>query len=205
DMTAQHEAPAARDDTASTGSVRRCIVSRAVLPKEALVRFVVGPQREIVPDVDGRLPGRGLWVSADRASLARAVARNAFIKAASAPVRVPDDLVARVERLLAARCLDLIGLACGAGSAVAGFEKVRDWLSAGRAGLLLAAADGAADGRQKLRALARDIPVVELFSIAELAGALGRDTVVHAAVARGGFAKRILVEAGRLAGFRRAD
>ncbi len=204
DMATQTGTPDFSADTAPAGSERRCIVTRAALPKAALLRFVVGPDGDIVPDIGVNLPGRGLWVSADRAVLSRAVARNAFARAAKTSVRVPEDLVDRVERQLAGRCLDLLGLARRAGSAIAGFEKVREWLTAGRAGLLLAAADGAADGRQKLRSLARDLRLVELFTMAELAGALGRDTVVHAAVARGAFAERIGAEAVRLAAFRKA-
>lgn len=195
-------AAAATDEIASA-PLRRCIVTREVLPKGELIRFVVGPDAVIVPDVAGRLPGRGLWVKARRDLLATAVVKGLFGKAAKQPVEVPADLVERTSALLARRCLDLIGLARGAGQAVAGFEKVRDWLSAGRAGLLLAASDGAEDGRRKLAALAKGTPVLALFSSAELSAALGRDNLVHAALAKGGLAERLNAEARRLAGFRK--
>ena len=83
---------------------------------------------------------------------------------------------------------------------MAGFEKVRGWLRAGGAGLLLSASDGAAGGRAKLRALAGDMIVIDLFSAAELGAALGRDSLVHVAVARGGLSARLMAESSRLAG-----
>jgi hypothetical protein len=189
-------------DEIAAGPLRRCLVTREVLPKTDLVRFVVGPDAVLVPDVAGRLPGRGLWVKAERDVLAAAVAKRLFAKAARQQVEMPADLVERTGALLAQRCLDLLGLARGAGQAVAGFEKVRDWLATGRAGLLLAATDGAADGRRKLAQLAQGIPVMTLFSSAELSAALGRDNIIHAALAKGGLAERMNAEVGRLAGLR---
>lgn len=194
---------AARDeDPAAEGPQRRCLATRAVRPKAELLRFVVGPGDLLVPDIAGRLPGRGLWITPARDIVAGAAARNLFAKAAKARVVVPPDLVDRVEGLLARDLLDRLGLARRAGQVVAGFEQVRALLAEGGAGLLLAAADGAEDGRRKLRALAAGIPVVDWLTSAELAAALGRDTVVHAAVRRGGFAERLGLAAARLQGMR---
>jgi hypothetical protein len=187
-------------ETAATGPLRRCIVTREVLPKEALIRFVIDPAGTIVPDVAGELPGRGLWVKAERPVLATAVAKNLFAKAARRPVDVPVDLPDRTAALLSQRCLDLIGLARRAGDVVCGFEKVRDALRNDRVGILLAAADGAADGRGKLQALAGDRPTLALFAGAELSASLGRENVVHAAVAPGRLAERLTIESARLAG-----
>jgi ribosomal protein L7Ae-like RNA K-turn-binding protein len=130
--------------------------------------------------------------------VASAAAKNLFAKAARERVVVPSDLVDRVVQLLLRDMLDRLGLARRAGQAVAGFEKVRALLVEGAAGLLFAAADGAADGRRKLRLLAADVPLVECLSSAELAAALGRDTVVHAAVRQGSFAERLAMAAVRL-------
>lgn len=188
--------------------LRRCIVTRTVQARDVQVRFVIAPDGRVVPDVGESLPGRGLWVTADRAVLGRAVARNAFAKAARRPVRVPGDLVEQVTAQLERRCLDQIGLARRAGQAVAGFEKVRDALRSGRVGgagkvaVLLAACDGAADGRAKLRALAGDRAVIALFDAASLGAAFGRDLTVHAALAAGGLADRLIVDARRLEGLR---
>ena len=189
-------------DAPAAGPLRRCIVTREVLPKEALVRFVIGPDDEVVPDITGKLPGRGLWVKAERAALASAVAKNLFAKAARRSVNVPADLVDRTVVLLSHRCLDLIGLARRAGQAVCGFEKARDALRNGRVGTVLAAADGAADGRGKLEALAGELPILALFAVAQLSAALGRENVVHAALAPGRLAERLIAESARLAGLR---
>jgi predicted RNA-binding protein YlxR (DUF448 family) len=205
-----HESSAALgEDGAHTaagdaGPLRRCIVTRDVLPKAELVRFVLDPAATVVPDIEGRLPGRGLWLRADRDIVTRAVRKNLFAKVAGTAVKAPDDLAEQVERLLARRCLELLGLARRAGQAVAGFEKVHGWLAAGRVGLLLAASDGGADARRKLASAARgDVTVVAAFSGAELAGVLGREAAVaHVAIAPGGIARRLAQEARRLAGLR---
>jgi uncharacterized protein len=159
----------------------------------------------VTPDIAERLPGRGLWVTASRDIVAAAVAKRLFARAARAAATPPPDLAERVERLLAERCRELLGLARRAGQAVAGFEKVREALRAGRVGLLVEAVDGAAHGREKLIALASEVRQIAVLRADELGLAFGRDHVVHAAVAPGRFAERLEADAGRLAGFRRAS
>jgi len=183
---------------------RRCLVSRESGDAVHMVRFVVAPGGEIVPDIDGKLPGRGLWLKATRDIVQAAIAGKAFQKAARADVRVAPDLAARVEALLASRCLALIGFARRAGVAVAGFEKVRALVTKGRCGVLLAANDAAPGGRAKLHALAGGLPEIVMFSGAELAQVFGRENMVHAAIARGRIAEELLRESGRLSGFRPA-
>jgi uncharacterized protein len=185
-----------------TGPERRCLVTGDVRPKAELVRFVVAPDGTIVPDVAGKLPGRGLWLTAGRDIVATAVTKRLFARAARQPVIVDDDLVERVGALLAARCCDQIGLARRAGQAVMGFTKVEAALAAGKTAVLVAAADGAADGRAKLRALAPGLPLVEVFTAAELGAAFGREHIVHAALAPGRIAQAFVADAARLAGFR---
>ena len=141
-------------------------------------------------------------MSAERDMINTACAKKAFARAAGAPLTTPPDLSDLVERLLARRCLDLVGLACRAGQVVAGFDKTRAWLRAGKGGVLVAASDGAPGGRAKVRALAPDLPLLDLFSGAELGAALGRESAGHAVLARGRLAARLQGEALRLAGFR---
>jgi len=184
------------------GPLRRCLVTGESRPKAELLRFVVGPNREIVPDVAERLPGRGLWTLARRDIVAAAVKKRLFQRAARAQVTVEDGLPDRVEALLLGRVLDLIGLARRAGLAVAGFAKVEAALRGRQAAVLLAASDGSADGRLKLEALAPGLPRVELLGTHELGAAFGRESAVHAALKRGPLAEAVLVEAQRLAGFR---
>jgi predicted RNA-binding protein YlxR (DUF448 family) len=167
-----------------------------------MLRFVVGPDNRIVPDVGRKLPGRGLWIGADRKAIARAVKKNLFGRAAKAAVTVEADLADQVERLLSRRSLDLLGLARRAGQVVTGFETVREALTAGHVKVLITAADAAAGGMAKLRPLAGAALVVDLFTVGELSLALGRENVVHAAVNRGPLADRFAAEVTRLAGFR---
>jgi predicted RNA-binding protein YlxR (DUF448 family) len=179
-------------------------VTGAIQAKAAMVRFVAAPDGSIVPDVACRLPGRGLWLTARRDIVHAAVAKRLFGRAAREPVTVSGDLADRVEFLLRQRCIDLIGLARRSGKAVAGYEKVRAALRDGEAAVLLAAADGGESGREKVRALGPDLPLVEALSAAELAAAFGREHVVHAMVGPGRLAKALVVDAARLVGFRAA-
>jgi predicted RNA-binding protein YlxR (DUF448 family) len=184
-----------------TGPLRRCIVTGEVRPKQELIRFVAGPDGTVVPDLAGRLPGRGLWLTPRRDIVALAAARRAFARAARAPVTAPDDLAERVEGLLRRRCCDLVGLARRAGLAVAGFEKVRTALREGKAGLVLAAVDGGESGREKVRAGAPDVPELAVLTAAELAAAFGREHVVHVALAPGRLTREIIAEIRRLAAY----
>ena len=166
------------------------------------MRFVVGPEGDLIPDLDERLPGRGLWLSGERDMVNTACTKGLFARAARRSVGLPEDLVGRVDGLMARRCLDLIGLARRAGEAVAGFKKTKVRLREGKGGVLLQAHDGAADGRDKIRALAIGLPVVNLFSAEELGRTLGRDNAVHVVINRGRLANRLIRETDRLMVFR---
>lgn len=198
-----HDAPPADPLPGGTPTLRRCIASGVARPRGELLRFVVGPDRQLVPDITGRLPGRGIWLSADRDSVKTAHTRKLFERAARQALRIDAGLADLIESLLAMRCVELIGMARRAGQAAAGFEKVRAELSKGRAGLLLSAADGATDGRRKLRYLAQELPVAQGLLADELGRAFGRERVVHGVVAQGALAQKIANEASRLEGFRR--
>ena len=181
---------------------RRCIAGGASMPREALLRFVVDPAGALVPDLGETLPGRGLWVSAERAALEKARDRGLFARAARRPIAVAPDLIDEVERQLTARALDILGLARRAGALVTGFDKVQRALTERRMAVLVEASDGARHGRARLGALARDIPVIAQFDGAALSRSLGRENVVHAALASGRLADRFLRESARLAGVR---
>lgn len=185
-----------------TGPERRCIASGESGPTDRMVRFVLSPEGEVVPDLAGRLPGRGVWLTAERALVERAVKKRLFARGFRSQARAPEDLADRLEALLAQRLVELIGLARKAGQAVTGFEKVRERLKAGRVGALVEAADGAADGKQKLARLAGEAPIIGVLTGRELGLAFGRDFAIHAALDRGGFADRAIAEALRLGGLR---
>jgi len=181
---------------------RRCIVTGTAGGTGGLVRFVVGPDAHIVPDIAGKLPGRGLWLQCRRDIVRQAITKRSFQRAARAQVVVEDDLDRRVEDLLTRRLIDLIGMARRAGLAVQGFAKVRALVEARAAAALVAAADGAEDGRRKLRALAPELPCIEALSTAELGRAFGRETAVHAALRQGALTAAFLSGAARLTAFR---
>lgn len=183
---------------------RRCLVTGEERPKAELVRFVIGPEDAVVPDVDGRLPGRGLWTLAKRDIVAAAVAKRLFSRAAKGRAAADPALAARVEALLAQRCVATLGLARRAGQAVGGFEKVRGWVERGACGALVIAAGAGAEGRRRLGRDER-IPTVDVLTAAELGGVFGREDLTYAAVAPGELARRLTVDAARLAGFRPAD
>src|SRR5690242_14409966 len=171
---------------------RRCIVTREALEKDQLIRFVLGPDNAIVPDLSENLPGRGYWVTASRKVLAEAIKKNAFAKAMQAPVKPDPDLVERVAGLIDRQVVDLVGLARRSGSLVTGFEKVDVALRTGKAVLLIEAKDAGADGRAKLAR--HTLPGVEIWSpltAEQLGRAIGRDYAVHVAVGPGGIATRL--------------
>ena len=171
---------------------RRCIVTREALEKDRLIRFVLGPDNAIVPDLSENLPGRGYWVTASRKILAEAVKKNAFAKAMQAPVRPDADLADRVAGLVDRQVVDLLGLARRSGSLVTGFEKVDVALRTGKAVLLIEAKDAGMDGRAKLAR--HTLPGVEIWApltAEQLGRAIGRDFAVHVAVAPGGLADRL--------------
>ena len=191
-----------------SGPQRTCIATGEVASPERMIRFVVGPQGDVVPDLARRLPGRGLWVRAERAAVAHAVARNIFARAAKnaggASVKPAADLPERVERLLLERALADLGRARRAGRAVAGFVKVEQMIGRRRAGLLIVADEADGDGLGKLQA--SGLPIVRLGDATALGGIFGREQAVYVAVARdnagGEFIERIEVGSARWRGYR---
>ncbi len=185
-----------------TEQLRKCIATGDVKPTSGMLRFVIGPEGGLVPDLGGKLPGRGIWLTSSRTALERAMAKRLFVRAARRPVAVEPELADAMESLLVRRCLDLLGLARRAGGLVTGFEKVKAMLRDGRAAILIEASDAARHGRAKLCRLADGATVIEIFAAAELSLALGHENVVHAALAPGRLADRLLAECRRLGGFR---
>lgn len=181
---------------------RRCIVTRATGPKAGLIRFVVGPEDEVVPDLAERLPGRGFWVTSDRKTLDVAASKGHFARAAKAKVRIPSDLIDRVESLLVQRVIDMLSLARKAGQAVPGLEKTKAALVSGKAVLLLQATDGSPRERSQLRPPRGDDSLVSCLFGHELGLAFARDRVIHAAVLAGGLGDRVRDDALRLSGIR---
>ena len=188
----------------SDGPQRKCIATGDVQPKHGLIRFVLGPAAQIVPDIAGKLPGRGIYVAADRSALDKAVAKKLFARGAKQPVQLDDDLVDEVERQLARRVIDLIALSRKSGKAVAGYEKVKGWLQMEEAQVLIQAVDGSGRGKTKL-STPHFGTYIGWLTADELGLAFGRQTVIHCALASGGLTQRVVEEANRLRGVREND
>lgn len=170
-------------------------------PKAGLVRFVVGPDDLVYPDLAEKLPGRGIYVSADREALEKAIEKRIFSKGAKRQVGIPDNLMALVEAGLLKRLQDAIAMARKAGKAVAGYEKVRTMLDREEARVLLQAVDGSERGKGKL-STPQGGKWIGFLTADELGLAFGRDRVIHASVAAGTLARRVVEEAARLQGIR---
>jgi uncharacterized protein len=201
-----------RPDPRKDPRERRDIVSGEVRDEPQLIRFVAGPDGAVVPDLARKLPGRGLWVAADRGSVETAAKKNLFSRAAKAKLTAAPDLADQVEVLLKRRLLSGLGLARRAGDLTSGFEKVSSAITSGssaitsgKAAWLIEASDGAADGRRKLRALVRKQSrapgLVGVFTATELGLALGLENVIHTAFLAGRTADRWAQDVHRLSGF----
>ncbi|MFD1160281.1 RNA-binding protein [Roseovarius aestuarii] len=186
------------------GPERKCIATGALEPKHGLIRFAVGPDGQIAPDLAEKLPGRGIWLSADRAAVEKAVKKGLFARAARQPVTVPEGLVDLLEAILASRVIDLISLARKGGRATTGYERVKDWLSKDEAEILIQASDGSERGKSKL-STPQGGSFIGWLTASELGHAFGRQTAVHAALGAGGLSKRVVEEAQRLKGLRVSD
>ena len=197
---------AASATLAGAARERRDIVSGEVMDEGRLVRFVAGPGGAIVPDLGRKLPGRGLWVAADRVSVETAAKKGLFSRSAKRKLAVAPDLVDQVQFLLLRRLLAGLGLAKKSGDLILGFEKVKSAVIAGKAAFVIEAADGAEDGRRKVMAgfrhTAQPPALVGLFTIDELSLALGAENVIHSAFLVGRGAVRWAIDVERLSGFR---
>jgi predicted RNA-binding protein YlxR (DUF448 family) len=198
-----------------SATMRMCAVSREVRPVDELIRFVLSPQGEVVPDLKRKLPGRGLWITASRARVAEAVRRNQFSRGFKCDVRAAQTLASDTEKLLVRSAIEALAMAAKAGQVVSGFTKVEEALAGGQATALIHASDGAADGIRKLDAIVRQrggnhgesliFPIVTELTSAELDLALGRANVIHAALLAGPAGKTFLSRSQILVRYRMAD
>jgi uncharacterized protein len=186
---------------------RLCVATRTVQPVSDLIRFVVGPDGEAVPDIRSKLPGRGVWVTATREALEDAIKRKAFARGFKRDVRSPTDLATRTERLLEKAVLDALAMAHKAGLVAAGFGRASQALEREDVVAVLHAAEASPDGVRKLDAALRHrptqpVPVIEFLTSAQLDLALGRPNVVHAALLAGTASDTFLSRSRRLERFR---
>ncbi|MFT5776480.1 RNA-binding protein [Hyphomonas sp.] len=196
----------AGNTTDGEGPVRQCAVTRERLAQTEMVRFVLSPDMVVTPDINAKLPGRGVWVKADRDTVALAATKGAFARGFKEKVKVPDGLVDQVEDLLLKRCQNILGMAKKAGGVILGYDQVKDALRKKTHGILLEASDGAEDGRNKVyflaKALYSSVNVAGALSSVELGMAFGRERVIHGLIRKGAIAKTWTLAYRRLTGFR---
>lgn len=204
----------ARDDMSDTdekGPERTCIVTRHKASPDAMIRFVVGPDAAVVPDIRCKLPGRGVWVTASQPIVAEAVRKQAFARGFKAKVKADADLAGSIDHLLAADALQSLAMMNKAGAITTGFAKVEAAIAGGKAAAVLHASDGGEDGIRKLEAVSRRLgreergpPSIKLFASEQLDLALGRTNVIHAALAVGSAGHAFLTRCHRLMSYRSA-
>ena len=201
--------------TNKSATQRMCAVTRQVRPIDELIRFVVSPSGDAIPDLKRQLPGRGLWISASHRAVAEAVRRHQFSKGFKRDVRVAPSLPADTENLLVRGVIEALAMAAKAGQVVSGFSKVEGALKERHAQALIHASDGAPDGIRKLDAVLRQntangdellqFPVVGILTSEQLDLALGRSNVIHAALLAGPAGKTFLSRSQTLVRYRLAD
>ncbi len=201
--------------TTKSGTLRMCAVTRVVRPIDELIRFVVSPSGDAIPDLKRKLPGRGLWVSASHKAVSEAARRNLFAKGFRRNVLISPTLARDTENLLVRGAVEALAMAAKAGQVVSGFTKVETALEQHQARALIHAADGAADGIRKLDAMIRqtagnidephEFPVINVLTSAQLDLALGRSNVIHAALLAGPAGKTFLSRCQTLVQYRLAD
>jgi uncharacterized protein len=192
---------------------RQCALTREVKPIADLIRFVVSPDGEVVPDTDAKAEGRGVWITLGTKAVAEAVRRKAFAKSLKADVKVAGDLAELTRRRLEERFLNALSIARKSGQLISGATKVKSSIEAGQISALLTATDAAEDGRNKLLGSLKGFTMAaaeagmnpsetahfELLNSDQMGLALGMENVIHAALTKGGAAQAAVKRADRLA------
>ncbi len=187
------------EEVGGKGSLqRRCIVTGDVLTQDQMVRFVIGPNLEVTPDINCVLPGRGYWVTARYGVLRKALENESFKRAARRAVNVSPGLIDQVVTLSRRACLNSLGLARRAWSLDCGYPLVRQALISGKAGVVLVASNAPPEFTLKIENVRSNIPVFTLFTTAELSQSLGRVNLAYVSVNKGQWTTRLMLECIRL-------
>jgi len=202
-------APETEGSATETGPERTCIVTRIKGSPGDMIRFVLGPDLSVVPDIRHKLPGRGVWVTARADKVAEAVKRQAFARGFKVKAKASPDLPDELDGLLKYDCHQFLSLVNKAGLLVSGFAKVEAAVESGQVAGVLHAADAGTDGIRKLgQALRRRfgedrlVPQIKLFTGDELDLALGRTNVIHAALLAGAASEAFVTRCRRLMAYR---
>ena len=112
-------------DNSPNGPIRQCALSRERLAQTEMIRFARAPDGMITPDVAAKLPGRGVWVKANRETVEAAIAKGAFSRGFKAQAQPPDGLTDLIEILLVKRLQGVLGMAKRAGRIVLGYPAMK--------------------------------------------------------------------------------
>lgn len=174
---------------------RMCIVTREVRSPEELIRFVAGPDGKVYPDLKRKLPGRGCWVTAERALIEKAIAKKAFARALKTDAKASEDLLLLVDQLVDQQLTGMMNMARKAGQFISGAMKVDAAVRSGQALAVFHASDAAADGVRKLDQARKawsygsgaedQIPAFRFFTASEMDGLLGENAFIHACALAG--------------------
>lgn len=192
---------------------RMCIVTReSGETEDRLIRFVAGPDGQVVPDLKGKLPGRGCWVTAERAILEKAIARKLFARALKAEVKAEPSLPDEVDRLLAQQLIGMMNMARKAAQFISGASKTEQAVRGLAALATFHASDAAPDGVRKISQARKamsfavedgtEIPAFRPFTAAELDNWLGSNSFIHAAALAGQAGEGVVKRAKALERYR---
>jgi hypothetical protein len=197
------------DATEESGPERTCAATGWKGPPEAMLRFALSGDGVVTPDIRRRLPGRGVWIRLDAATVRQAAAKQVFARAFRAQAEAAPGLADDVDRLLEADALQFLSLVNKAGQIVTGASKVEAAIASGKVVGLIHASDGSADGAQKLDRQLRGRhgegpapALINIFASRQLDLALGRSNVIHAALIAGEASLGFLAKVERLTQFR---
>lgn len=194
---------------------RTCIVTRESGSPDTLIRFVAGPDGQVVPDLKRKLPGRGCWVSISRSAIDKAVSKKLFARALKADVKADPELGAAVDRLLASDLAGMMSLARKAGQFVTGAMKVENAVRGGQAIAVFHSKDAAADGVRKIDQARKawylgtdaeaEIPAFLPFAGAEMDALMGENAFIHAAALAGQAGEGVVKRANLLERYRGSE
>lgn len=163
---------------------RKCILDGTVKPLAELLRFVE-LNNELLPDFNKKLPAKGMYVTANRLSLIKALEKKLFHKVSRHNLRISEDFMENVERLLKQKALDSLNIARKSGALLTGFEKLKEAVKKNKVSFIVEAVDAGLDGKEKVALLAKSIEIFNLFSIDELDKTLNKENTVYVAVLKG--------------------
>lgn len=185
---------------------RSCLGCREIRDRNSLIRYVLSPQGEVVPDLEARLPGRGAYTCVDSSCLETAIKRSLFNRSFRREVTVlpPEVMVAQVASLMRSRILGYLGLANRAGKIISGSSLVCDALRGkNKPELILVAVDASVNIADKVILLAsvHSVRAERMLTKEDFGAILGKSSRSAIAVRHSGFVARLVSEIERYRNF----